>query len=433
MTYIYNHIPGIITGFEHTGSFSDLRNIGPCYVPIDEFWPLQKDPLGYIGMNGHSSPLIKPSGRTEYKVLVPIYGLTPQDKDELNCNVALISRVYDHRLIAVWMKFITKLVPWPYGHRNEAIFDGLDDIIDDMVTEDFENTSSFGHVYTDDYTTASFQQEYGRVYGFIPNTGTLPVNHPWLLIARSLKMTLFGSLITGRYGNAMRVVKLWPYRHQFITQCFLEALLRIGFSYQDCQNIDFLELTLAFDHTPNSSLSDLRKVIGHCLKPCKDFGFCLTDSERQTRLLRMTAVLDQAAAQLNKGQNQTLVAFDHHIVTEILGLQMTKELWHYMILRLIASNPNVCVADLYWDRVLDQGGNPNMGIISLIFYEYCQKALDRNLNRTGDAAVIKLYHRIARLHGPPLMEIQEVGRDLGYIRQRWKAQENEYRSPQQNL
>jgi hypothetical protein len=58
-------------------------------------------------------------------------------------------------------KFIAKLAPWPYGHRNEAIFDGLDDIIDDMVTEDFENTSSFGHVYTDDYTTASFQQEYG--------------------------------------------------------------------------------------------------------------------------------------------------------------------------------------------------------------------------------------------------------------------------------
>ncbi|KAG2738202.1 hypothetical protein P692DRAFT_20759388, partial [Suillus brevipes Sb2] len=348
--------------------------------------------------------------------------------------------------------------------------------------------------------TASFQQEYGRVYGFIPNTGAidsalaqvvastqgstslpailpvpsqtpvsedfaninpqiiplsddlrwtehspsgdnsrcqhilgaLPVNHPWLLIVRSLKMTLFGSLITGRYGNVMRVVKLWPYRHQFITQCFLEALLRIGFSYQDCQNID-LDFTNGFDHTPNSSLSDLRKVIGHCLKPCKDFGFCLTSGERQTRLLRMTAVLDQAAAQLNQGQNQTLVAFDHRIVTEILGLQMTKELWHYMILRPIASNPNVCVADLYWDRVLDQGGNPNMGIISLIFYEYCQKALDRNLNRTGDAAVIKLYHRIARLHGPPLMEIQEVGRDLGYIRQRWKAQENEYRSPQQNL
>lgn len=91
------------------GSFSDLkldldfacyilsqRNIGPCYVsvfllvfgsihltclkwptkvPIDEFWPLQKDPLGYIGMNGHSGPLIKPSGRAEYEVLVPIYGL----------------------------------------------------------------------------------------------------------------------------------------------------------------------------------------------------------------------------------------------------------------------------------------------------------------------------------------------------------------------
>lgn len=57
-------------------------------------------------------------------------------------------------------KFNAKLAPWPYGHRNEALFDGLEDIIDDMVTEEFEN-SSFGQVYTEDYTTASFQQEYG--------------------------------------------------------------------------------------------------------------------------------------------------------------------------------------------------------------------------------------------------------------------------------
>lgn len=57
-------------------------------------------------------------------------------------------------------KFNAKLVPWPYGHHNEALFDGLEDIIDDMVTEEFEN-SSFGQVYTEDYTTVSFQQEYG--------------------------------------------------------------------------------------------------------------------------------------------------------------------------------------------------------------------------------------------------------------------------------
>jgi hypothetical protein len=56
-------------------------------------------------------------------------------------------------------KFIAKLAPWPYGHYNEAIFDGLDDIIDGMVTEDFDD-SSVGQVYTEDYTTASFQQDY---------------------------------------------------------------------------------------------------------------------------------------------------------------------------------------------------------------------------------------------------------------------------------
>ncbi|KAG1882189.1 hypothetical protein F4604DRAFT_1678599 [Suillus subluteus] len=130
----------------------------------------------------------------------------------------------------------------------------------------------------------------------------------------------------------------------------------------------------------------------------------------------MTAVLDEAAVQLDQGQDQALVAFNYHIVIEILGLQMTKELWHYMILCPITSSPNVCVADLYWDQVLDQDGNPNMKIISLIFYEYCQKALNHNLNRTGDAAVIKIYRRIGCLHGPPLMDIQEVGCDLGYIR-----------------
>ncbi|KAG2737100.1 hypothetical protein P692DRAFT_20823928, partial [Suillus brevipes Sb2] len=251
----------------------------------------------------------------------------------------------------------------------------------------------------------------------------LPVDHPWSLIVRSLKTTMFGSLITGRYGNTMRVVKLWPFRHQFITQCFLEGLSRIGWSYQDLDltkgvKFHWHHLRATFDHRPNSSLSDLRKVIGHCLKPCRDLGFCLDATEWRARITRMTAVLDEAAVQLDQGQDQHLAAFDYHIVIEILGLQMAKELWHYMILRPIASNPNVCVADLYWDQVLDREGNPNMNIISLIvclFYEYCQKVLNRQLNRTGDASVIKIYRRIARLHGPPLMEIQEVARDLGYI------------------
>ncbi|KAG2357930.1 hypothetical protein BDR07DRAFT_1379761 [Suillus spraguei] len=126
---------------------------------MDDFWPLQKDPLGYIGMNGHSGPLIKASRRAEYEVLVPIYGLTPKDKDKLSHDVEVVSRVYDHRLIAVWMwpesvdrKFIAKLAPWPYGHYNEAIFDGLDDIIDGMVTEDFDD-SSIGQLQCDRFST----------------------------------------------------------------------------------------------------------------------------------------------------------------------------------------------------------------------------------------------------------------------------------------
>ncbi|KAG2092135.1 uncharacterized protein F5147DRAFT_657754 [Suillus discolor] len=363
MTYIYNHIPGIITGFEHTGSFSDLRldldfacyilsqrNIGPCYWPtkvsMEHFWPLQKEPPGYIAMNGHRGPLVKASGRAEYEVLVPIFGLMPQDKDVLNQNVEVVSRVYNYNLIAVWM--------WP------------------EFTEDFED-GSFSQIYTDDHTTASFQQHcQHNVYGFVPSSSNLgsalvpavlpisplalvpsqaptsddfvavdelmlpqiiklsedlrwttrsapdgnshcqsilaelSVDYPWSLIVRSLKTTLFGSLITGRYGNTMRVVKLWPFRHQFITQCFLEGLSRVGWSYQDLDltngvKFHWHHLRATFDHRPNSSLSDLQKVIGHCLQPCRDLGFCLDATEWRARITRMTAVLDEAAVQLDQG------------------------------------------------------------------------------------------------------------------------------------
>ncbi|KAG1772136.1 hypothetical protein EDD22DRAFT_1021159 [Suillus occidentalis] len=146
---------------------------------MEHFWPLQKEPLGYIAMNEHRGPLVKASGRAEYEVLVPIFGLMPQDKDVLNQNVEVVSRVYDHNLIAVWMwpeldrKFIAKLAPWPYGHYNQVIFEGLDDIIDDIVTEDFED-GSFSQIYTDDHTTASFQQHYQHnAYGFVPSSSKL--------------------------------------------------------------------------------------------------------------------------------------------------------------------------------------------------------------------------------------------------------------------
>jgi hypothetical protein len=46
---------------------------------MEHFWPLQKEPLGYIAMNEHRGPLVKASGRAEYEVLVPIFGLTVRD------------------------------------------------------------------------------------------------------------------------------------------------------------------------------------------------------------------------------------------------------------------------------------------------------------------------------------------------------------------
>ncbi|KAG0694233.1 hypothetical protein DFH29DRAFT_880852 [Suillus ampliporus] len=187
MTYIYNHKPGIITGFEHMGSFSDLRldldfmcyvlsgrNIGPCYWPtkvsIDIFWPLSKEPLG---------PLIKASGRANYEVLVPIYGFTTDDHGALYNNVDVISRVFDHGLISVWTwpelvdkKFTAKLAPWPYGHYNTIVLDNLDEVMDNIVTEDFDD-ASFSQVRTEDYTTASFQHQSGKIYSLVPSSSAL--------------------------------------------------------------------------------------------------------------------------------------------------------------------------------------------------------------------------------------------------------------------
>lgn len=68
--------------------------------------------------------------------------------------------------------------------------------------------------------------------------GALSADHVWSKIVRSLNMTLMASLITGRYGNTMRVVKLSPFRRQFLTQCFLEALSRLGISYEACKDIN---------------------------------------------------------------------------------------------------------------------------------------------------------------------------------------------------
>ncbi|KAG1888761.1 hypothetical protein F4604DRAFT_1674387 [Suillus subluteus] len=47
-------------------------------------------------------PLVEDSERTEYQVLVPIYGFTQQD-DKMLYNINMVSRVLKHKLILVWM------------------------------------------------------------------------------------------------------------------------------------------------------------------------------------------------------------------------------------------------------------------------------------------------------------------------------------------
>jgi hypothetical protein len=39
-------------------------------------------------------------------------------------------------------------------------------------------------------------------------------------------------------------------------------------------------------------VSELRKVLGHCMKPGNDMGFCVDSQSSRERVARMTAVID---------------------------------------------------------------------------------------------------------------------------------------------
>lgn len=66
----------------------------------------------------------------------------------------------------------------------------------------------------------------------------LPLDNPWTNIIWWFKICIIGGPVSSRYGQAMEVVKLPGVRHQFFTQCFLEALSRSGMSYDDCKSVD---------------------------------------------------------------------------------------------------------------------------------------------------------------------------------------------------
>ncbi|KAG1877173.1 hypothetical protein F4604DRAFT_1680222 [Suillus subluteus] len=302
MTYMYNHKPGVITGFEHTGSFSDLRldldfvcyvlsgrNIGPCYWPtkvsIDVFWPLSKEPLGYIAMNGHRGPLIKASGRANYDILVPIYGFT---------------------------KFTAKLAPWPYGHYNTIILDNLDEVMDNIVTEDFDD-ASFSQVCTEDYTTESFQHRSGQIYDFVPSSSALELTMALVPGPPSTQTPAMESFVSLDVMVPPQIVSLSEELRWTKTNPEHNAHL----DFAPGKRFHWHHLWEMYDHKPNTRLSDIRKIIGHCLTPGTDMNFCHDNDEGLARIIQMTAVLDQAGTVPGKEQDEALaVAFDKYLASK---------------------------------------------------------------------------------------------------------------------
>ncbi|KAG1849821.1 hypothetical protein C8R48DRAFT_778415 [Suillus tomentosus] len=438
--------------------------IGPCYwpteVPIDEFWPLSDEPLGYIAMNGHGGPRVVLSERKEYDVLVPIYGLTAQDGRALY-NTEMVSRGYNGKLISVWVwpdldrNFDVKLAPWPFGHYLTATSNKVDG---------FDNTSGFTDNFNEDTYSESFTnfsagsyypQGFGSYYSFVPHAsssslalalGPSSSTAPPLVPAPSPAQSMGPSiapealeepnlssqglvspdatrLTANTFSEDLRWTKTIPDQN---ARCQL-ILAELGIDHPWAIIVQSMRVTImgidfnpgtrfrwhhlreTYDHKPNSMISDLRKVLGHCMKPGEDMGFCKDLESSYERVVRMSSVIDN-----------DLQAIDWQVIVEIIKLQMSKELWYYMLLHPISTQPSCCVADVYWDQIVDQDGNPSMTIIALIvclFYEWCQKSLQMNLDKTGNARVIKIYSRVIRIIGVPLDMICEAARDLAHIKE----------------
>ncbi|KAG1738831.1 uncharacterized protein EDB91DRAFT_1248992 [Suillus paluster] len=167
-----------------------------------------------------------------------------------------------------------------------------------------------------------------------------------------------------------------------------------------------VHLLSRYNHKPNNFASDWHKVIGHCLQPGGYMGFCNNQDQLQTWTTRMLAALETQLVSDSA---------DYDVIAEIISLQMAKEIWHHIVLRPVASNPSVSIADIYWDQILDQQGDVSLEVVAFIFYEWCQKVLNVTLDRMAAANVILIYKCILRLKGPPLDKIQHVARDLGFI------------------
>ncbi|KAG1726710.1 uncharacterized protein EDB91DRAFT_1086687 [Suillus paluster] len=412
MTYIYNNRPGVtrITLFEHTGSFNDLgfdldfacyilsrTHIGPCYwpteVPIYDFWPLSDEPLGYIAMNYHGGLLVVPLERKEYDVLVPIYGFTAQDDGKELYDTEMVSRVHKTKLISVWTwltlekKFDVQLAPWPFGHYLTATFNNADDC-NDNFTDNF-NDGTHSEAFTD-YTAGSYYPQ-GFGYPSIDHDRVslwFHTQRQYELAGTSTGITPSASTADGTcfstangiiYDVMRPTTNTFPAEELRWTKTTSDQ--NAYFDFNPGIRFHWHHLQETYDHKPNSMVSELRKVLGHCMKPGNDMGFCVDSQSSHERIVRMTAVIDS-----------NVQAIDWQVIVEIVNLQMARELWHHMLLRPTSSQPSSCVADVYWDQIVDHEGNPSMTIIALIvclFYEWCQKSLRMQLGKTGDTTITK--------------------------------------------
>ncbi|KAG1837194.1 hypothetical protein F4604DRAFT_1942516 [Suillus subluteus] len=260
--------------------------------------------------------------------------------------------------------------------------------MDNIVTEDFDD-ASFSQVCTEDYTTESFQHRSGQIYDFVPSSSALELTMALVPGPPSTQTPAMESFVSLDVMVPPQIVSLSEELRWTKTNPEHNAHL----DFAPGKRFHWHHLWEMYDHKPNTRLSDIRKIIGHCLTPGTDMNFCHDNDEGLARIIQMTVVLDQAGTVPGKEQDEALaVAFDHCIVIEILGLQVAKELWNYMLFR--TNSTDLCIADI----------------------AYLYLALGCTLDKTGDAAVIKIYRRIERLHGPHLIEIQAAARDLAYIK-----------------
>ncbi|KAG2086322.1 uncharacterized protein F5147DRAFT_659242 [Suillus discolor] len=294
---------------------------------FDYAWPADvamttDPPIGYIAMNDHSGPLVEDSRRAEYQVLVPIYGFTQQD-DRTLYNVNVISRVLKHNLISVWT-WLNRSYDLQLGYLNVIPSPGAHGPFTSPSIPSEDLMQPLGS--TSNFSEEKSSSGCGMLYDDCKSVD-----------CTTIQMSLQAQPEMNPYSAHGPII--FP----------VELVSGTRFHWH--------HLREQYNHKPNNFASDWHKIIRHCLQPGKLMDFCKNQAKLQTRTSRMLAAL-----------NTQLVSdsADYDIIGEIIGLQMAKEIWHHIVLRPVASNPSISIADVYWNQILDQQGDVSLEAITFI-------------------------------------------------------------------